>query len=103
MAPRCPETADIRRKAKLSLDVPEPELTAMLEQCCDLRRRGFSQTEIQGKLQLTRQQPSLLLAEAEPDGKCQAHRRTRATPSPNGCFHASTPESRSPPSGGCPP
>ena len=64
MAPRCPETADSRRKAKPSLDVPEPELTAMLEQCCDLRRRGFSQNEIQGKLQLTRQQTSLLLAEA---------------------------------------
>ena len=64
MAPRCPETADSRRKAKPSLDVPEPELTAMLEQCCDLRRRGFSQNEIQGKLQLTRQQTRLLLAEA---------------------------------------
>ena len=64
MAPQRPEPTDGSRKAKLSLDVPEPELTAMLEQCCDLRRRGFSQKEIQSKLQLTRQQTSLLLAEA---------------------------------------
>ena len=55
---------DSRWKAKLSLDVSEPELTAMLEQCCELRRRGFCQNEIRGRLRLKRQQPSLLLAEA---------------------------------------
>ncbi len=64
MAPQRPVPADGSRKAQPSLDVPETELTAMLEQYCDLRRRGFSQTEIQSKLQLKRHQPSLLLAGA---------------------------------------
>ena len=63
MAPQGPETADGSRKAHPSLDAPEPDFTALLEQYCDLRRRGFSQTEIQSKLQLKRHQPSLLLAE----------------------------------------
>ena len=36
----------------------------MLEQYCDLRRRGFSQTEIQTSLQSKRHEPSPLLAEA---------------------------------------
>ena len=40
----------------------------MLEQYCDLRRRGFSQTEIQTRLELKRHQPSLLLAEAAKRG-----------------------------------
>ena len=64
MAPQRPEPADGSRKAKLSLAVLEPELTAMLVQYCDLRRRGFSQTGIQTKLQLKRHHPSLLLAKA---------------------------------------
>ena len=64
MAPQHPEPADGSQKAKHSLGVPEPALTTMLEQCCDLRRHGFSQTEIQTKLQLKRHQPSLLLADA---------------------------------------
>lgn len=64
MASQGPETADGSRKAQPSLDAPEPDFTAMLEQYCDLRHRGFSQTEIQSKLQLKRHQPSLLLAEA---------------------------------------
>ncbi len=68
MAPRRPETADGSRKAQPSLDVPGPDFTAMLEQYCDLRRRGFSQTEIQINLQLKRHQPSLLLAEAAKRG-----------------------------------
>ena len=64
MAPQRPVPAHGGRKVKSSLDVPEQELTAMLEQYCDLRRRGFSQTEILSKLQLKRHQPSLLMAEA---------------------------------------
>ena len=64
MAPRRPQTADGSRKAQPSLDAPEPDFAAMLEQFCNLRRRVFSQTEIQTKLQLKRHQPSLLLAEA---------------------------------------
>ena len=64
MAPQGPETADGSRKAQPSLDAPEPDFTTMLEQYCDLRRRGFSQAEIRTKLQLKRHQPSLLLAEA---------------------------------------
>ncbi len=35
-----------------------------------------------------------------PSAECPAHRRTRATPSPNGCYRVSTPASRSPTSGG---
>ena len=68
MAPQGPETTDGSRRAQPSLDAPGPEFTAMLEQYCDLRRRGFSQTEIQTKLQLKRHQPSLLLAEAAKRG-----------------------------------
>ena len=64
MAPRRPETADGSRRAQPSLDAPGPDFAAMVEQYCDLRRRGFSQTEIQTKLQLKRHEPSLLLAEA---------------------------------------
>ena len=60
MPPRDPKPAISRRKSKLNLDMPEPELTRMLHQYCDLRRRGFSQTKLQPK----RHQPSLLLAEA---------------------------------------
>jgi hypothetical protein len=47
-----------------SPEAPGPESRALLEQYCDLRRRGFSQTEIQIRLQLKRHQPSLLLVEA---------------------------------------
>ena len=64
MAPQRPEPTDSSRKGKPSLDDPEPEITAMLEQYRDLRRRSFSQTEIQAQLQLKRHQPSLLLADA---------------------------------------
>ena len=64
MAPQRPETADGNRKAQPSLDAPGPDFNAMLEQYCDLRRRVFSQTEIQTKLQLKQHQPNPLLAEA---------------------------------------
>ena len=46
MAPRRPETADGSRKAQPSLDAPRPEVAAMLEQYCDLRRRGHDDQEI---------------------------------------------------------
>ena len=58
------EPANGNRKVKPGLDIPEPELTATLEQYCDLRRRGFSQTDIRTKLQWKRHYPSLLLTEA---------------------------------------
>ena len=64
MAPQRPEQASSSRKAKPVLDIREPEITAMLRQYCDLRSRGFSQTEIRTKLRLKRHQPSQLLAEA---------------------------------------
>ena len=64
MAPQGPRTADGSRKAQPSLDAQEPDFAAMLEQYCDLRRRGFSKAEIQTKLHLKRHHPSLLLAEA---------------------------------------
>ncbi len=68
MPPQRPEPAHGSRKTNPSLDVPEPELGTMLQQYCDLRRRGYSQTEIQAKLQLKRHQPSLLLAETAKRG-----------------------------------
>ena len=34
------------RKSKTKLDIPEPELTGMLEKYCDMRRRGFTQAAI---------------------------------------------------------
>ena len=43
MPPRDPQPAISRRKSKLKLDMPEPELAEMLNQYCDLRRRGFDQ------------------------------------------------------------
>ncbi len=42
MAPQRPEPTDSSRKVKPSLDDPEPEITAMLEQYRDLRRSSFS-------------------------------------------------------------
>ena len=64
MPSQSPEPANGSQKAKSRINAPEPELTAMLEQYCDLRRRGFSQTDIRTKLQWTHRYPSLLLAEA---------------------------------------
>ena len=43
MPPRDPKPANGRRKSKLTLYMPETELTEILEQYCDLRRRGFTQ------------------------------------------------------------
>ena len=49
MPPRDPKPANRRRKSKPKLDMPETELAEMLHQCCDLRRRGFTQQAIQTK------------------------------------------------------
>ena len=65
MPPRDPKPANSRRKSKPKLDIPETELTAMLEQYCDLRRRGFGQQAIQTKASWPRHYPSLLLEEAQ--------------------------------------
>ena len=65
MPPRDPKPASSRRKSKPKLDMPETELAAMLEQYCDLRRRGFGQQAIQTKASWPRHYPSLLLEEAQ--------------------------------------
>ena len=65
MPPRDPKPANRRRKSKPKLDVQEPALTKMLEQYCDLRRRGFGQQAIQTKASWPRHYPSLLLKEAQ--------------------------------------
>ena len=65
MPPRDPKPANSRRKYKPKLDVPEPELTAMLEKYCDLRRRGFGQQAIQTRAKWPKHYPSLLLKEAQ--------------------------------------
>ena len=65
MPPRDPKPANSRRKSKLKLDMPEPEPAGMLEQYCDLRRRGFDQQAIKTKASWPRHYPSLLLEEAQ--------------------------------------
>ena len=65
MPPRDPKPANSKRKSKPKLDVQEPALTKMLEQYCDLRRRGFGQQAIQTKASWPRHYPSLLLKEAQ--------------------------------------
>ena len=65
MPPRDPKPANSRRKSKLNLDMPEPELIEVLEQYCDLRRRGFDQKAIQTKASWTRHHQNLLLEEAQ--------------------------------------
>ena len=67
MPPRDPKPAISRPKSKSKpkLDLPEPELTNMLEQYCELRRRGFGQKAIQTKESWPRHYPSLLLEEAQ--------------------------------------
>ena len=67
MPPRDPKPANSRPKyePKPKLDMQEPELTAMLEKYCDLRRRGFGQQAIQTKAKWPRHYPSLLLKEAQ--------------------------------------
>ena len=65
MPPRDPKPANSKRKSKPKLDAQEPALTKMLEQYCDLRRRGFGQQAIQTKASWPRHYPSLLLKEAQ--------------------------------------
>ena len=65
MPPRDPKPANSRRKSKPKLDVQEPALTKMLEQYCDLRRRGFGQKAIQTKASLTKHHQNLLLGESQ--------------------------------------
>ena len=65
MPPRDPKPVNRRRKSKLNLDMPEPELAEMLHQYCDLRRRGFSQQAIQTKAGWTKSHQKLLLEEAQ--------------------------------------
>ena len=65
MPPRDPKPAISRRKSKPKLDIQETELTGMLEQYCDLRRRGFTQAAIQTRANWTRHHQNLLLEEAQ--------------------------------------
>ena len=65
MPPRDPKPANSRRKSKPKLDTQELELTAMLEQYCDLRRRGFDQAAIKTKSSWTKSHQKLLLEEAQ--------------------------------------
>ena len=65
MPPRDPKPATSRRKSKPKLDIQEPEFTEMLEQYCDLRRRGFDQKAIQTKASWTKHHQNLLLEEAK--------------------------------------
>ena len=61
MPPRDTQPGNSKRKSKLNLDMPETELTGMLEKYCDLRRRGFTQQAIQNKASWTRNHQKLLL------------------------------------------
>ena len=65
MPPRDPKLASSRRKSKPKLDMPETELTAMLHQYCDLRRRGFDQQAIKTKSGWTKHHQNLLLEESQ--------------------------------------
>ena len=65
MPPRDPQPAISRRKSKPKLDMPETELAEMLNQCCDPRRRGFTQQAIQTKASWTRNHQKLLLEKAQ--------------------------------------
>ena len=65
MPPRDPKPAISRRKSKLHLDMPEPELAEMLHQYCDLRRRGFDQQAIKTKSSWAKNHQKLLLKEAQ--------------------------------------
>ena len=65
MPPRDPKPANSRRKSKLNLDMPEPELAEMLHQYCDLRRRGFDRQAIKTKASWTKSHQKLLLEESQ--------------------------------------
>ena len=65
MPPRDPKPDNSRRKSKLKLDMPEPELAEMLHQYCDLRRQGFDQAAIKTKSNWPKSHQKLLLKEAQ--------------------------------------
>ena len=65
MPPRDPKPANGRRKSKLKMDMPEPELAEMLHQYRDLRRRGFDQQAIKTKSSWPKNHQNLLLKEAQ--------------------------------------
>ena len=67
MPPRDPKPAISRPKSKPKpkLDVQEPALTEILEQYCDLRRRGFDQAAIKTKSSWPKSHQKLLLEEAQ--------------------------------------
>ena len=54
------------KRPKPKLDVPEPELTGLVERYCDLRRRGFTHGAMRAKTGWPRHFPALLLEEASP-------------------------------------
>ncbi len=63
--PRDPKPAISRCKSRPKLDVQEPALAKILEQYCDLRRRGFGQAAIKTKSGWTKSHQKLLLEEAQ--------------------------------------
>ena len=65
MPPRDPKPAITRRRPTPKLDIQETELTKMLEQYCDLRRRGFDQQAIKTKSGWTKHHQNLLLEESQ--------------------------------------
>ena len=79
MPPRDTKPADGRRKSKPKLDMPETELTAMLEQYCELRRRGFGQQAIQTKASGPGITPACCLKKPK-DATCLVPREARHRP-----------------------
>ena len=80
MPPRDPKPANSKRKSKPKLDVQEPALTKMLEQYCDLRRRGFGQQAIQTKASWPRHYPRTYCLKKPKGAKCRAPREARNRP-----------------------
>ena len=60
MPPRDPQPANSKRKSKPKLDVQEPALTKMLDQYCDLRRRGFRPASHPNQSQLAQVLPKTI-------------------------------------------
>ena len=59
-----PPTLTSKPRPKPTLDISEPRLTKLVEQYCDLRRRGFTQEAIRSRTGWPPHYPSLLLEEA---------------------------------------
>ena len=64
LPPRAFEAPPPRSRPRPTLNVPEPELTKLVEQYCDLMRRGFKHAAIAARKGWPRHYPSLLLEEA---------------------------------------